>query len=74
MVFRVYLVVSKIGKHLEHQHILTRTYFVDKGVSFSKTEVPAASLERRRWGLGISKHTQIQIISIDMSFIATDMN
>ena len=42
--------------------MLTKTVILKKGVSVNKQKVPAASLQRRKWGLGLPIH--IKMLSI----------
>ena len=68
--FRVYLVFSKIGKHSTHWQTLPKTYIYQKGMWFFKNGqlTFAASLKRRKWGLGLPIHIQVLSVFIGIDY------
>ena len=72
--FRVYLMFSKVGKNFNYQQILTKTVICGKKLGRPTKKKLAASLKRRKWGLGIPIHMRMIFVLNTMSYLWKNTN
>ena len=66
--FRVYLMFSQIGKNTKYWQIFAKIVISTRACRFSKNKAPAASLKRRKWGLGLPIHAKMSWILVNLLY------